>query len=69
MSSAELALERVRQIEEALKAGKKVVIRGVVVKKVEVVNTARSIVIKVNDGELNLYSSEIVRARLNILDQ
>ena len=67
--SAELALERVRQIEEALKMGKKVVIRGIAVRKVEVVNTPRSLVVKVNDGELNLYPSEIARAKINILDQ
>ena len=65
--SAELALERVRQIEEAIKTGKKVVIRGITVRKVEVVNTPRSLVVKVNDGELNLYPSEIARARINIL--
>jgi len=67
--SSELALERVRQIEEALKAGKKVVIRSVTVKKVEVVNTPRSLVVKINDGELNLYPSEIARAKINILEQ
>jgi len=67
--SAELALERVRQIEEALKMGKKVIIRGIAVRKVEVVNTPRSLVVKVNDGELNLYPSEIARAKINILDQ
>jgi hypothetical protein len=67
--SSELALERVKQIEEALKAGKKVIIRGVTVKKVEVVSTARSLVVKINDGELNLYPSEITRTRLNILEQ
>ncbi len=67
--SSELALERVKQIEEALKAGKKVVIRGVAVKKVEVVSTPRSLVIKINDGELNLYPSEITRVKLNILEQ
>ncbi len=67
--SSELALERVKQIEEALKAGKKVVIRGVAVKKVEVVSTPRSLVVKINDGELNLYPSEITRVKLNILEQ
>jgi len=67
--SADLALERVKHIEEALKNGKKVVIRGVIVKKVEVVSTPRSVVVKINDGELNLYPSEIARARINILEQ
>jgi len=67
--SADLALERVRQIQEALQSGKKVVIRGIVVKKVEVVNTPRSVVVKINDGELNLYPSEIARAKINILEQ
>ena len=67
--SADLALERVRQIEEALKSGKKVIIRGITVKKVEVVGTPRSLVIKINDGELNLYPSEIARAKINILEQ
>jgi len=67
--SSELALGRERQIEEALKAGKKVVIRSVTVKKVEVVNTPRSLVVKINDGELNLYPSEIARVKINILEQ
>jgi preprotein translocase subunit YajC len=67
--SAELTYERVRQIEEALQSGKKVVIRGVIVKKVEVVSTPRSIIVKINDGELNLYPSEIARAKINILEQ
>jgi preprotein translocase subunit YajC len=67
--SADLALERVKQIEEALQSGKKVVIRGVIVKKVEVVSTPRSLVVKINGGELNLYPSEIARAKINILEQ
>jgi preprotein translocase subunit YajC len=67
--SVELTYERVRQIQEALQSGKKVVIRGIVVKKVEVVNTPRSVVVKINDGELNLYPSEIARAKINILEQ
>jgi len=67
--SADLALERVKQIEEALQSGKKVVIRGVIVKKVEIVSTPRSIIVKINDGELNLYPSELNRVRINILDQ
>jgi len=67
--SAELTYERVRQIQEALQSGKKVVIRGVIVKKVEVVSTPRSIIVKINDGELNLYPSELNRVRINILDQ
>jgi hypothetical protein len=67
--SADLALERVKQIEEALRQGKKVIIRGITVKKVEVVSTARSIIVKINDGELNLYPSELNRVRLNILEQ
>jgi len=67
--SADLALERVRQIEEALKTGKKVIIRGITVKKVEVMSTPRSLVVKINDGELNLYPSEIARVKINILEQ
>ena len=67
--STELTYERVRQIQEALQSGKKVVIRGVIVKKVEVVSTPRSIIVKINDGELNLYPSELNRVRINILDQ
>jgi len=67
--SAELTYERVRQIEEALRQGKKVIIRGVTVKKVEIMNTPRSLVVKINDGELNLYPSEMARAKINILEQ
>ena len=67
--SAELALERVKLIEEALRSGKKVIIRGITVNKVEVVNTARSLIVKINGGELNLYPSELNRIRINILDQ
>jgi len=65
--SAELAFERIKQMEDALKQGKKVIIRGVTVRKIEVVSTARSIMVKINDGELNLYPSELNRAKINIL--
>jgi hypothetical protein len=67
--SVDLALERVKQIEEALKAGKKVIVRGITVKKVEVVSTPRSLVVRINSGELNLYPSELARAKINILEQ
>jgi len=65
--SAELAFERIKQMEDALKQGKKVIIRGVTVRKIEVVSTARSIMVKINDGELNLYPSELNRVKINIL--
>jgi len=67
--SADLALERIKQIEEALRQGKKVIIRGIAVRKVEIVNTPRSLVVKINEGELNLYPSELNRAKINILEQ
>jgi len=54
------------EINEALRSGKKVIINGVVVQKVDVVPSRRSVVVIINDT-VTLYPSQLIRAKKVIL--
>jgi flagellar biosynthesis regulator FlbT len=56
----------IEEINEALRQGKKVIINGVVVQKVDVAPSRRSIVIVINDT-ITLYPSQLIRSKKVIL--
>jgi flagellar biosynthesis regulator FlbT len=62
----EIVRKIIEEINEALKNGKKVIINGVVVQKVDVVPSRRSVVIVINDV-ITMYPSQLVRAKKVIL--
>ena len=64
--SEEVVKKIIEEINEALKNGKKVIINGVVVNKVDVVPSRRSIVVVINDT-VTLYPSQLIRAKKVIL--
>jgi flagellar biosynthesis regulator FlbT len=62
----EIVRKIIEEINEALKNGKKVIINGVVVQKVDVVPSRRSVVIVINDT-VTLYPSQLIRAKKVII--
>ena len=64
--SEEVVKKIIEEINEALKNGRKVIINGVVVQKVDVVPSRRSVVIVINDT-VTLYPSQLIRAKKVIL--
>jgi flagellar biosynthesis regulator FlbT len=64
--SEEVVKKIIEEINEALKSGKKVIINGVVVQKIEVMPSRRSVVIVINDT-VTLYPSQLIRAKKVIL--
>jgi flagellar biosynthesis regulator FlbT len=64
--SEEVVKKIIEEINEALKNGKKVIINGIVVQKVDVVPSRRSVVIVINDV-ITLYPSQLIRAKKVIL--
>jgi flagellar biosynthesis regulator FlbT len=64
--SEEVVKKIIEEINEALKNGKKVIINGVVVQKVDVVPSRRSIVVIINDS-ITMYPSQLIRAKKVIL--
>jgi len=64
--SEEIVRKIIEEINEALKNGKKVIINGVVVQKIEVVPSRRSVVIIINDT-ITMYPSQLIRAKKVIL--
>ncbi len=62
----EIVKKIIEDIQVALKSGKKVIINGVVVQKVDVVPSRRSIVVVINDT-VTLYPSQLIRAKKVIL--
>ena len=64
--SEEVVKKIIEEINEALKNGKKVIINGVVVQKVDVVPSRRSIVVIINDT-ITMYPSQLIRAKKVIL--
>jgi len=62
----EIVRKIIEEIQDALKNGKKVIINGVVVQKVDVVPSRRSVVIVINDT-VTLYPSQLIRAKKVIL--
>ena len=64
--SEEVVKKIIEEINEALRQGKKVIINGVVVQKVDVAPSRRSIVIVINDT-ITLYPSQLIRSKKVIL--
>jgi len=62
----EIVRKIIEEIQDALKNGRKVIINGVVVQKVDVVPSRRSVVIVINDT-VTLYPSQLIRAKKVIL--
>ena len=64
--SEEVVKKIIEEINEALKNGRKVIINGVVVQKVDVIPSRRSVVIVINDT-ITMYPSQLIRAKKVIL--
>ena len=62
----EIVRKIIEEINEALKQGKKVIINGTVVNKIDVAPSRRSVVIVINDT-VTLYPSQLIRAKKVIL--
>ena len=62
----EIVRKIIEEINEALRSGKKVIINGVVVQKVDVAPSRRSIVVIINDT-ITMYPSQLIRAKKVIL--
>ncbi len=64
--SEEVVKKILDEINEALKENRKVIINGIVVQKVDVIPSRRSIVIVINDS-ITMYPSQLIRAKKVIL--
>jgi flagellar biosynthesis regulator FlbT len=64
--SEEIVRKIIEEINEALRQGRKVIINGVVVQKVDIAPSRRSIVIVINDT-ITMYPSQLIRAKKVIL--
>ena len=64
--SMEVVKKILDEINEALRQGRKVIINGTVVNKIDVVPTRRSVVIIINDT-ITMYPSQLIRAKKVIL--
>ena len=64
--SEEVVKKLIEEIQNALKEGKKVIINGTVVQKIDVMPSKRSIVIIINDT-ITMYPSQFIRAKKVIL--
>jgi len=62
----EIVRKIIEEINEALKQGRKVIINGTVVNKIDVAPSRRSIVIVINDV-ITMYPSQLIRAKKVIL--
>ena len=62
----EIVRKIIEEINEALKQGRKVIINGTVVNKIDVAPSRRSIVVIINDT-VTLYPSQLIRAKKVIL--
>jgi preprotein translocase subunit YajC len=62
----EIVRKIIEEIQDALKNGKKVIINGTIVNKVDVVPSRRSVVIVINDT-ITMYPSQLIRAKKVIL--
>ncbi len=62
----EIVRKIIEDIQNALKENRKVIINGVVVQKVDVVPSRRSIVVVINDT-VTMYPSQLIRAKKVIL--
>ena len=64
--SEEVVKKIIEEINEALKQGRKVIINGTVVQKIDVMPSKRSYVIIINDV-ITMYPSQFIRAKKVIL--
>ena len=64
--SEEIVRKIIEEIQNALKENRKVIINGVVVQKVDVAPSRRSLVIVINDT-ITMYPSQLIRAKKVIL--
>jgi preprotein translocase subunit YajC len=64
--SEEVVKKIIEEIQDALKNGKKVIINGTIVNKIDVVPSRRSVVIVINDS-ITMYPSQLIRAKKVIL--
>jgi len=62
----EIVRKIIEDIQNALKENRKVIINGVVVQKVDVVPSRRSVVIVINDT-ITMYPSQLIRSKKVIL--
>ena len=62
----EIVRKIIEEINEALRNGKKVIINGTIVNKIDVVPSRRSVVIVINDT-VTLYPSQLIRAKKVII--
>ncbi len=62
----EIVRKIIGEIQDALKNGKKVIINGTIVNKIDVVPSRRSIVVIINDT-ITMYPSQLIRAKKVIL--
>ena len=63
----DIAVEKYKKIEEALKQGKTVVLRGIYVRKIEMKWSRRTPIFVINDGEISLYPSQLIRTKVVII--
>jgi single-stranded DNA-binding protein len=62
----EIVRKIIEEINEALKQGRKVIINGTVVNKIDVAPSRRSVVVVINDT-ITMYPSQLIRAKKVIL--
>ena len=62
----EIVRKIIEEINEALRNGKKVIINGTVVQKIDVAPSRRSVVIIINDS-ITMYPSQLIRAKKVII--
>ena len=64
--SEEIVKKIIEEINEALKQGRKVIINGTVVNKIDIAPSRRSVVIVINDT-ITMYPSQLIRAKKVII--
>mgnify|MGYP001772520084 CR=1 FL=1 len=62
----EIVRKIIEEINEALKSGKKVIINGTIVEKIDVAPSRRTVVIIIND-KITMYPSQLIRAKKVII--
>jgi len=62
----EIVRKIIEEIQNALKEGRKVIINGTIVQKIEVMPSRHSVVVIINDT-VTLYPSQLIRAKKVIL--
>jgi len=62
----EIVRKIIEEINEALKSGKKVIINGTIVEKIDVAPSRRTVVVIIND-KITMYPSQLIRAKKVII--